>query len=279
MVDINLKGMGVALITPFKEDESVDYEALGRLVDFQLQNGTDYLVVLGTTAETPTLTEQEKKEIVSMVVSKVRGRIPVVLGVGGNCTRSVVEKLKHDNFDGIDAILSVVPYYNKPSQEGIYQHYKAISEATDLPIILYNVPGRTGVNMTAETTLRVARDFKNVVAVKEASGNITQMDDIIKNKPANFDVISGDDGITFPLITLGAVGVISVIGNAFPKEFSKMVRLALNGDYNNALTIHHRFTELIELLFVMVILQGRKVFSMRWDISKINCVCRWFLPA
>ena len=250
MVDINLKGMGVALITPFKEDESVDYEALGRLVDFQLQNGTDYLVVLGTTAETPTLTEQEKKEIVSMVVSKVRGRIPVVLGEGGNCTRSVVEKLKHDNFDGIDAILSVVPYYNKPSQEGIYQHYKAISEATDLPIILYNVPGRTGVNMTAETTLRVARDFKNVVAVKEASGNITQMDDIIKNKPANFDVISGDDGITFPLITLGAVGVISVIGNAFPKEFSKMVRLALNGDYNNALTIHHRFTELIELLFV-----------------------------
>ena len=244
------QGSMVALITPFKEDESVDYEALGRLVDFQLQNGTDYLVVLGTTAETPTLTEQEKKEIVSMVVSKVRGRIPVVLGVGGNCTRSVVEKLKHDNFDGIDAILSVVPYYNKPSQEGIYQHYKAISEATDLPIILYNVPGRTGVNMTAETTLRVARDFKNVVAVKEASGNITQMDDIIKNKPANFDVISGDDGITFPLITLGAVGVISVIGNAFPKEFSKMVRLALNGDYNNALTIHHRFTELIELLFV-----------------------------
>ena len=242
--------MGVALITPFKEDDSVDYDALLRLVDYQLQNGTDYLVVLGTTAETPTLTEQEKKEIVSMVVSKVRGRIPVVLGVGGNCTRSVVEKLKHDNFDGIDAILSVVPYYNKPSQEGIYQHYKAISEATDLPIILYNVPGRTGVNMTAETTLRVARDFKNVVAVKEASGNITQMDDIIKNKPANFDVISGDDGITFPLITVGAVGVISVIGNAFPKEFSKMVRLALNGDYNNALTIHHRFTELIELLFV-----------------------------
>jgi len=250
MIDINLKGMGVALITPFKEDESVDYEALGRLVDYQVQNGTDYLVVLGTTAETPTLTEEEKKEIVSLVVSKVRGRIPVVLGLGGNCTRSIVEKLKNDNFDGIDAILSVVPYYNKPSQEGIYQHYKAISEATTLPIVIYNVPGRTGVNMTAQTTLRIARDFKNVVAVKEASGNITQMDDIIKNKPANFEVISGDDGITFPLITLGAVGVISVIGNAFPKEFSKMVRLALNGDYNNALTIHHRFTELIELLFV-----------------------------
>lgn len=242
--------MGVALITPFKEDESVDYEALGRLVDYQLQNGTDYLVVLGTTAETPTLTEEEKKNIVDLVVTKVSGRIPIVLGLGGNCTRSIVEKLKNDNFDGIDAILSVVPYYNKPSQEGIYQHYKAIAEATTLPIVLYNVPGRTGVNMTAETTLRIAREFKNVIAVKEASGNITQMDDIIKNKPANFSVISGDDGITFPLITLGAVGVISVIGNAFPREFSRMVRLALAGDYNSARTIHHSFTELFNLLFV-----------------------------
>ena len=242
--------MGVALITPFKEDESVDYEALARLVDYQLQNGTDYLVVLGTTAETPTLTEEEKKDIINLVVTKVNGRIPIVLGVGGNCTRSVVEKLKNDNFDGIDAILSVVPYYNKPSQEGIYQHYKAIAEATTLPIVLYNVPGRTGVNMTAETTLRIAREFKNVIAVKEASGNITQMDDIIKNKPANFNVISGDDGITFPLITLGAVGVISVIGNAFPREISRMVRLALAGDYDSARTIHHSFTELFSLLFI-----------------------------
>ncbi|MDR3061237.1 MAG: 4-hydroxy-tetrahydrodipicolinate synthase [Dysgonamonadaceae bacterium] len=250
MAQINLKGMGVALITPFKEDESVDYTALSRLVDFQLQNGTDYLVVLGTTAETPTLTPEEQSKIIELVVSKVRGQIPVVLGAGGNNTRAVVEKLKNDDFTGIDAVLSVVPYYNKPSQEGIYQHYKAIAEATRLPVILYNVPGRTGVNMTAETTLRLARDFGNVAGVKEASGNITQMDDIIKNKPKNFDVISGDDGITFPLITLGAVGVISVIGNAFPKEFSRMVRLALAGDYGNALTIHHRFTELFELLFV-----------------------------
>lgn len=250
MADINLRGMGVALITPFKEDESVDYEALGRLVDYQVQNGTDYLVVLGTTAETPTLTEEEKKKIIDLVVTKVNGCIPIVLGVGGNCTRSVVEKLKNDDFRGIDAILSVVPYYNKPSQEGIYQHYKAITEATRLPIVLYNVPGRTGVNMTAATTLRIAREFKNVIAVKEASGNITQMDDIIKNKPANFNVISGDDGITFPLITLGAIGVISVIGNAFPREFSRMVRLGLAGDYENARTIHHRFTELFELLFV-----------------------------
>lgn len=250
MVDINLKGMGVALITPFKEDESVDYEALSKLVDYQLQNGTDYLVVLGTTAETPTLTEEEKKEIIRLVVTKVRGRLPIVLGVGGNCTRTIVEKLKQDDFEGIDAILSVVPYYNKPSQEGIYQHYKAISEATSLPIILYNVPGRTGMNMTAETTLRIARECKNVVAVKEASGNITQMDEIIKNKPANFNVISGDDGIAFPLITLGAIGVISVIGNAFPREFSRMVRLALAGDYDSARTIHHSFTELFNLLFV-----------------------------
>ena len=250
MADINLRGMGVALITPFKEDGSVDYEALDRLVDYQLQNGTDYFVVLGTTAETPTLTEEEKKKIIELVVTKVRGRIPIVLGVGGNCTRAVVDNLKNGNFEGIDAILSVVPYYNKPSQEGIYQHYKAIAEATELPVILYNVPGRTGVNMTAETTLRIAREFMNVIAVKEASGNITQMDDIIKNKPENFSVISGDDGITFPLITLGAVGVISVIGNAFPREFSRMVRLALAGDYDSARTIHHRFTELFSLLFV-----------------------------
>ena len=250
MADINLKGMGVALITPFKEDESVDYEALGRLVDYLLQNGADYLVVLGTTAETPTLTEEEKKNIIELVVTKVRHRIPIVLGVGGNCTKSVVDKLKNDNFEGIDAILSVVPYYNKPSQEGIYQHYKAIAQATELPVILYNVPGRTGVNMTAETTLRLAREFKNIIAVKEASGNITQMDDIIKNKPKDFNVISGDDGITFPLITLGAIGVISVIGNAFPREFSRMVRLALAGDYDSARTIHHRFTELFSLLFV-----------------------------
>ena len=250
MADINLKGMGVALITPFKEDESVDYEALGRLVDYQVQNGTDYLVVLGTTAETPTLTEEEKRNIIDLVVSHVRGRIPIVLGVGGNCTRNVVEQLKHGDFTGIDAILSVVPYYNKPSQEGIYQHYKAIANATKLPIILHNVPGRTGVNMTAETTLRIAREFENVVAVKEASGNITQMDDIIKNKPDRFNVISGDDGITFPLVTLGAIGVISVIGNAFPREFSRMVRLALAGDYESARTIHHSFTELFSLLFV-----------------------------
>lgn len=250
MAQINLKGMGVALITPFKDDESIDFDALSKLIEYQIQNGIDYLVVLGTTAETPTLTEQEKNEVLSFVVERVKGRVPIVLGLGGNNTRGIVDRLKTETFHGVDAILSVVPYYNKPSQEGIYQHYKAIASATKLPVILYNVPGRTGVNMTAETTLRLAREFDNIVAIKEASWNITQMDDIIKNKPKDFMVISGDDGITFPLITLGAVGVISVIGNAFPGEFSRMVRLALQGDYTNALLIHHKFTELFELLFV-----------------------------
>lgn len=240
----------MALITPFTENGEVDYEALLRLVEYQVQNGTDFLCVLGTTAETPTLTAEEKQQIKRLVIERVNGRIPILLGVSSNCTQTVIDTLKNDDMTGVDAVLVAVPYYNKPSQEGIYQHYKAIAQSTNLPVVLYNVPGRTGVNMTAETTLRLARDFDNIIAIKEASGNITQMDDIIKNKPARFDVISGDDGITFPLITLGAVGVISVIGNAFPREFSKMTRLALAGDYSSALSIHHRFTELFKLLFV-----------------------------
>jgi 4-hydroxy-tetrahydrodipicolinate synthase len=250
MINNKLTGMGVALITPFKSDESIDFDALARLIEHQIKNGTDYLVVCGTTAETPTLTEQEKEELTRFVVRCVAGRLPIVLGMGGNNTKAVVEKLKTADFSGIDAILSVTPYYNKPSQEGLYQHYAAIAKASPLPIVLYNVPGRTGVNMLSDTTLRLAKEFKNICAIKEASGNFTQIDEIIKNKPAEFMVISGDDGITFPLITLGAVGVISVIGNAFPKEFSRMVRLALQGDYKSARLIHHHFNELIQLLFV-----------------------------
>lgn len=244
------KGLGIALVTPFNQDGSVDYDSLRRLLDFQLSNGIDFICVLGTTAETPTLTYEEKKQIVTIVRDKVQGRVPILIGMGGNNTASIVNRLLTSDFRGIDGILSVCPYYNKPSQEGLYQHFKAIAEASPVPVVLYNVPGRTGVNMTAETTLRLARDFDNIVAIKEASGNFTQIDDIIKNKPVDFDVISGDDGITFPLITLGASGVISVIGNALPREFSRMVRLALNGDYNNALLIHHKFTELFKLLFV-----------------------------
>ena len=247
---MNLTGMGVALITPFKQDKSVDFPALARLLEYIIQNKADYIVVLGTTAETATLTEDEKKAVKEFVIERVNRRVPLVLGVGGNNTKALTDYLKENDLSAFNAILSVVPYYNKPSQEGIYQHYKAIAEASPIPVILYNVPGRTGVNMTAETTLRLARDFENIIGIKEASGNITQMDDIIKNKPADFLVISGDDGITFPLITLGAVGVISVIGNAFPKEFSRMVRLALHGQYDQALQIHHKFTELFSLLFV-----------------------------
>ena len=205
---------------------------------------------MGTTAETPTLTADEKRTLKELLVDRVAGRVPLLMGCGGNCTSAVVNELQTADWSGIDGVLSVCPMYNKPSQEGLYQHFRAIAEASPVPVVLYNVPGRTGVNMTAETTLRLARDFENVVAIKEASGNITQMDDIIKNKPDHFDVISGDDGITFPLITLGAVGVISVIGNALPAEFSRMVRLALNGDYASALSIHHKFAELFKLLFV-----------------------------
>ena len=243
-------GMGIALITPFKKDGSVDFDALERLVEYQIENGTDYLVILGTTAETPTLTEEEKDEIARVVIAKTNKRLPIVMGIGGNNTRTVVEKIKSTDLSQVDAVLSVVPYYNKPSQEGIYQHYKAIAQATSTPIVLYNVPGRTGVNMKAETILRLANEFPNIVGIKEASGNFAQIDEIIKNKPNHFMVISGDDGMTFPLITLGAVGVISVIGNAFPREFSRMVRLAMRGDLAGAREIHYRFTELMELLFV-----------------------------
>lgn len=250
MAQNKFKGLGIALVTPFKADGSVDYDALVRLVDFQLSHGADFLCILGTTAETPTLTAEEKRQIRNVVVQRAGGRVPLLMGCGGNCTSAVINELKSTDWTGIDGVLSVCPMYNKPSQEGLYQHFKAIAQASPVPVVLYNVPGRTGVNMTAETTLRLARDCENVVAIKEASGNITQMDDIIKNKPANFDVISGDDGITFPLITLGAVGVISVIGNALPAEFSRMVRLALKGEYAQALHIHHKFTELFKLLFV-----------------------------
>jgi 4-hydroxy-tetrahydrodipicolinate synthase len=244
------KGLGVALVTPFTSTGEVDYVALRRLLDYQMSNGTDFLCILATTGETPCLSKDEKKRIKDIVVEKVNGKMPILMGCGGNNTISVVETLQNDDFTGIDGILSVCPYYNKPSQEGLYQHFKTIANSTDLPVVLYNVPGRVGVNMTAQTTLRLANDCSNIVGIKEASGNFSQIDDILKNKPAHFDVISGDDGITFPLITLGASGVISVIGNALPKEFGRMVRLALNGDYRSALEIHHKFTELFELLFV-----------------------------
>ena len=244
------KGLGIALITPFNASGAVDYVVLKQLVEYQLKNGADFFCILATTGETPTLTDDEKQRIKELVVEVVAGRGPILMGCGGNNTAAIVEELHTRDFSGIDGILSVCPYYNKPSQEGLYQHFKTIANATDMKVVLYNVPGRTGVNMKAETTVRLARDCKNIVAVKEASGNLEQVDEIIKNKPDTFDVISGDDALTFPMIACGAVGVISVIGNALPKEFSRMLRLEQNGEFEPARKIHHMFTDLFNLLFV-----------------------------
>ena len=250
MVRNIFKGLGIALITPFCEDGSVDYKSLVRLMEYQLDNGADFFCILATTGETPCLTKDEKQKIKDLVVSTVKGRVPILMGCGGNNTAAVVEELKTGDFRGIDGVLSVCPYYNKPSQEGLYQHFTAIAAATSLPVVLYNVPGRTGVNLKAETTVRLARDCENIVAIKEASGSLEQVDEIIKNKPKDFAVISGDDALTFPMISCGAEGVISVIGNALPKEFSRMIRLEFKGEYEGARKIHHRFTELFSLLFV-----------------------------
>ena len=244
------KGLGIALITPFNASGAVDYVVLKQLVEYQLKNGADFFCILATTGETPTLTDDEKQRIKELVVEVVAGRVPILMGCGGNNTAAIVEELHTRDFSGIDGILSVCPYYNKPSQEGLYQHFKTIANATDMKVVLYNVPGRTGVNMKAETTVRLARDCKNIVAVKEARGNLEQVDEIIKNKPDTFDVISGDDALTFPMIACGAVGVISVIGNALPKEFSRMLRLEQNGEFEPARKIHHMFTDLFNLLFV-----------------------------
>ena len=244
------RGLGIALITPFTEDGAVDYEALSRLIDYQLDNGADFLCILATTGETPCLSLAERAQIKSAIVRQVAGRVPILMGCGGNNTAAVVEELKNGDFSGIDGVLSVCPYYNKPSQEGLYQHFKAIAAATELPVVLYNVPGRTGINLKPETTCRLAKDCKNIVAIKEASGSIEQVDEIIKYKPNDFEVISGDDALTFPMIACGAVGVISVIGNALPKEFSRMIRLEFNGEFEAAQKIHHKFTDLYSLLFV-----------------------------
>ena len=245
-----LRGLGIALITPFTPDGEVDYMALVRLVEYQIDNGADFLCILATTGETPCLSKEEKVKIKNLVVEINKGRLPILMGCGGNNTKAVIEEIQATDWSGISGILSVCPYYNKPSQEGLYQHFKAIANASPLPVVLYNVPGRTGVNMTSETTVRLANDCENIVAVKEASGNLEQVDEIIKNKPDGFDVISGDDALTFSMVASGAAGVISVIGNALPKEFSRMIRLEFKGEYEAARNIHHKFTELYKLLFV-----------------------------
>lgn len=244
------KGLGIALITPFTQDGAVDFPALKRLVTYQLDNGADFLCILATTGEAPCLTREEKEKITETVKELAQGRVPILKYCGGNNTRAVVEEIQNTDWTGIDGILSICPYYNKPSQEGLYKHFKAISAVSPLPIVLYNVPGRTGVNLKPDTLVRLARECDNIVAVKEASGSLEQVDEIIKNKPEGFEVISGDDALTFPMVASGAVGVISVIGNALPKEFSRMIRLEFKGEYEPARKIHHRFTELYKLLFV-----------------------------
>lgn len=245
-----LHGMGVAMVTPFDVAGEVDFDALRRLVDYQVASHTDFLCVLGTTAETPTLSDEEKMSVREVVLEQNAGRLPILLGCGGNNTRKLVDKLSKDAMEGVDALLSVVPYYNKPTQAGMYAHFKAIAEATELPIILYNVPGRTGVNMLPDTVFRLASDFKNIVGIKEASGNVEQIETVLRHRPEGFKVFSGDDGITLPLIKSGADGVISVIGNAYAAEFAELVHLAQSGDYAAAEVIDHRFTELYRLLFV-----------------------------
>lgn len=245
-----LHGAGVALVTPFNSDESVDFEALGQLIDLQINEGMDYLVSLGTTGEVATLTKEERKRIWDFTVKRVDGRLPLVAGIGGNNTAEIVEQIKNFDPAGFCAILSVSPYYNKPTQEGIYQHYKAIAQVSPLPIILYNVPGRTGSNMTAQTTLRLANEFTNIVAIKEASGNFAQFSEILRDKPADFMLISGDDPVTLPMMALGAVGIISVVGNAFPKKVATLAKLCAQGKYQEAQKIHSDLLEITDLCFI-----------------------------
>lgn len=249
MADTRFTGTGVAIVTPFNDDFSVDYPSLEKITDYCISNGVSYIVVLGTTGESATLTKDEKKQVVKTVISAAAGRVPIVIGIGGNFTQEVTETIKNTDFKGIDAILSVSPYYNKPNQNGIYEHYKAIAAISPLPIILYNVPGRTSMNMTSQTILRLAHDFKNIIAVKEACGNLVQAMEVLKDKPSEFAVISGDDALTLPMISVGAVGVISVIANSHPKEFSIMVDEAIGGNYPLARKASLELLETINLLF------------------------------
>jgi 4-hydroxy-tetrahydrodipicolinate synthase len=245
----SLIGTGVALVTPFKKDFSVDVDALARIVNYQIENGVNYLVILGTTAENATLTQEEKELVIQTIVATNDGRLPLVLGVGGNNTQQIIEELKTRDFSHFVAILSVSPYYNKPTQEGIYQHFKAIAFASPVPVILYNVPGRTGSNILPSTVFRLANDCKNIVAIKEAAGDLVQAMSLIKGKPIDFQVISGDDMIALPIVLAGGSGVISVIGQGFPKQFSELIRLGLERKVNEAFYLQYQFAECIDMIF------------------------------
>lgn len=244
-----IKGTGVALITPFNKDFSIDYDSLRKLINYQIDGGIDFLVLMGTTGESATLSSQERREVVAFCIKINNGKLPIVLGIGGNNTFALVEEIKYTDFKGIDAILSVSPYYNKPTQDGIYLHYKMIAEACPLPIILYNVPGRTASNISAETTLRLANDFGNIVAVKEASGDLLQIEKIINERPNGFSVLSGDDGITSKIIEIGGDGVIAVIGQSHPTIFSDMVNASLNGEFEKAKLLHEKLDPIFDPLY------------------------------
>lgn len=263
-------GTGVALITPFTDDLQVDFSALKKLVNFQVDNGIDYMVVLGTTGESATLTSEEKKQVIQTVVQENNKRIPLVLGVGGNCTAKVVEELETTDLTAFDAVLSVSPYYNKPSQEGIYQHYKAVATASSKPVILYNVPGRTGSNVLPGTVKRLAEDFDNIIGIKEAAGDIVQAMNLIHMVPKGFLVISGDDMITLPMILAGGHGVISVIGQGFPGEFSKMVNRGLQRDVDSAYKLHYEIAPSIDLIFAEGNPVGIKALLAKHGICKNN---------
>lgn len=265
---VNFTGTGVAIVTPFTNKGEVDYPALTKLTEHLIKGKVEYIVVLGTTGETATLSKEEKQQVIMHIVKTNKKRIPLVLGIGGNNTAELVDQLKKEDLSDFSAILSVSPYYNKPSQKGIYQHYKAISKASPLPIILYNVPGRTASNITWDTTIRLAKDFKNIIAIKEASGNIEQCMKIIKHRPDNFLVISGDDNLTLPLIACGAEGVISVVANAYPKDFSDMVRAALKHDLKTAQKLHYKLMEITEQLFADGNPGGVKVVLAQKNITK-----------
>ncbi len=249
MSTVSFKGTGIAIVTPFRDDKSIDFKALGKLVQFWAANGVDYLVVLGTTGESVTLSKDEKKALVDFVIENIDGKLPIVVGIGGNNTMEVINYFKDYDFDKIAGVLSVGPYYNKPNQTGYYEHFKSIASESPAPVILYNVPGRTGSNISAETTLKLAHDFKNIVAVKEASGNLEQIMQIVKDKPEGFQVISGDDLLTLPIISIGGEGVISVAANAFPAEMSEMVNLALAGKMKQARQIHFQLMDITRALF------------------------------
>lgn len=250
MNNSKFKGTGVAIVTPFMVDGSIDFKSLKNLINHIIENGIDYIVVLGTTGEATTMNEDEKNAVVNFVIEITDKRVPIVKGIGGNNTSQIVTTIKSSGFEGIDAILSVSPYYNKPSQKGIYQHYKTIADASPAPIILYNVPGRTSSNISAETTLQLAHDVSNIIAVKEASGNLNQVGTIIKNKPKDFLVLSGDDTLALPLIAMGADGIISVTANAFPFEFTKLINAALKGNFEEARKYHYQLVDIIHSLFI-----------------------------